>query len=175
MYRLTSPHGSVARLLFPVIGLSLMALAPAARGDLYQGFDRFYPPGPGVAAGSLADPTGTLATSGNHLRYTDHAEYDAGPLDTWGTSGTDVWVSWLQRRDQNKLGFQGFVVLDPQPDGHTLYGVYFVGEPGGGPGENTLVIGRAGDDFNVVSSGVPVVPNQTYFLVTVYRQPVSRP
>jgi hypothetical protein len=169
MYRLTSPLGLIARPLFAALGLSLLAWAPAARGDLYQGFDR-YPLGPGVEPGSLADPTGTLATSGNRLRSLDVTSYDAGPLETWGTPGTNVWVSWLQRRDQNRLGFQGFVVTAPLPGSTTTrYGVFFAGEPGSGPGDNTLVIGQAGNDLNVVSSGVPVVPNQTYFLVAHFQ------
>jgi hypothetical protein len=95
--------------------------------------------------------------------------YLAGPLDTWGAPGTDVWVSWLQRRDQNKPGFQGLVILNPLPDGHTFNGVYFVGEPGSGSADNTFVIGRAGDDATVVSSGVPVGPNQTTFLVAHFQ------
>jgi len=169
MYRLTSPLGLIARPLFAALGLSLLAWAPAARGDLYQGFDR-YPLGPGVEPGSLADPTGTLATSGNRLRSLDVTSYDAGPLETWGTPGTNVWVSWLQRRDQNRLGFQGFVVTAPLPGSTTTrYGVFFAGEPGSGPGDNTLVIGQASNDLNVVSSGVPVVPNQTYFLVAHFQ------
>ena len=169
MRRLTSRLGAATRLLFAVLGLSLLTLAPAARGDLYQGFGAHYPPDNFVAAGSLADPSGTLATSGNHLRSPNYSDYTAGPLDTWGTPGTDLWVSWLQRRDLNKPGFQGLVVEDPQPDGQTRYGVYFIGDPGTGPGDNTYVIGRAGDDLNVVSSGVPVGPNQTAFLVAHFQ------
>jgi hypothetical protein len=50
-------------------------------------------------------------------------------------------------------GFEGFS------------GTYFVGEPGGGTGDNTLVIGSGGENA-YVSSGVGSEPGRDCFLVT---------
>ena len=171
-----------------VLALSLpLLLAPArlARGDAYEGFD--YPAGRDipmsggsgfaprtgssgqvpwsiaatVAPGSLSDPTGTLATTGNHL--TPSFPPIRRLEQVMGAPGTDVWISFLQRRDRNLNGFQGLLLSEPRGTGSV--GTYFIGEPGFGPADGTYVIGKAGDDFNVVSSGVAVVPNETAFLV----------
>jgi hypothetical protein len=61
------------------------------------------------------------------------------------------------------MAFQGLAIS--QRIGSGTADFYFIGEPGGGPADGTYVIGRAGDDFTVVSSGVPAVPNETAFLV----------
>ena len=121
-----------------------------------------------IGAGSLADPTGTLAGTGNHLVT------GTGPhrrlAHTIGEPGTELWVGWLQRQNQNSSGFafHGLNFLLPTgPNSATA--TYFIGEPGSGPGDGTYVIGRAGDDANVVSSGVPAVANQTAFLVARFQ------
>ena len=124
-------------------------------------------PGAIMAAGSLTDPTGTLATTGNHLTGVRSFTVERRLAETLGTPGTDVWMSWLQRRSENSPGFEGLVLL--QPTGSGAFGLYFVGEPGGGPGDGTFVIERAGQDFDAVSSGVPVLANQTAFLVTHFQ------
>ena len=83
---------------------------------------------------------------------------------TIGEPGTELWVSWLQRRDRNVGGWHGLNFLRPLSS-RTTVGTYFIGEPGSGPGDGMYVIGRGGDDENVVSSGVPAAPGQTAFLV----------
>ena len=175
-----SLSSSGRRLLTPIVVPFLMlSIVSSARADAYDGFD--YPPGNAgpqnggtgfvagsrwqfatVAAGSLSDPSGTLATTGNHAQA-GQSFVERRLEQVMGTPGTDVWVSWLQRRDRNLPGFQGLLLARPTGTGWS--GTYFVGEPGAGPGDNTYVIGAGGDDFNVVSSGVPVVPNETAFLV----------
>jgi hypothetical protein len=161
MHNPSIPCGLVVRLVFPALSLAPLGLASVARGDVYQGFN--YPVGADIAAGSLSDPSGTLATSGNHFLGINGAFREIGPLQTFGTPGTDVWISWLQRRDRTAPGWQGLAVI--RREGSMGTGVYFIGEPGSGPGDNTFVIGQAGNDETVVSSGVPVVPNETAFLV----------
>ena len=144
---------------------ALLAPAGRARGDAYEGFD--YPAGPAsaplnsgtgflgswpggtpIAAGSLADPTGTLATTGNHLDDPTAVFLDRRLAQAMGASGSDVWVSWLQRSAQAAPGFRGLALAQPVPGGWTS--TYFIGEPGSGPGDGTYVIGKAGDDLNVV-------------------------
>jgi hypothetical protein len=109
-----------------------------------------------IAAGSLSDPTNTLATSGNHAdgRYMNRQV-------ARGTTGADFWVGYLMRRTADTTG---------SPDWSGLLmtggtGTYFVGEPGGGAGDNTLIIG-SGDDSTYVSSGVPFEPGRDYFIVS---------
>jgi hypothetical protein len=165
----------------------LLAAAASARAAAYEGFD--YPVGPHTAAwrggsgfvdgtttstpngwfggatslgGSLTDPSGTLSVTGNRVQ-TEQGSIERRLAQTMGTPNTDVWISWLQRRSENGLGFQGLALF--QPNGSGASGVYFIGEPGAGPADGTYVIGQAGDDFTVVSSGVPVVANETAFLV----------
>src|SRR5687767_8743254 len=118
------------RLLAPiVVPLAMLSIVSSARADAYDGFD--YAPGTAgpqnggtgfvagsrwqfatVVAGSLSDPSGTLVTSGNRIETT-------GPFierrvdQVMGTPGTDVWVSWLQRRDRNGAGFQGLLLARP--------------------------------------------------------------
>jgi hypothetical protein len=118
------------------------------------------------AAGSLSDPTGTLATTGNHMETGSQSGGSVGRRieQTLGTPGTDVWLSWLQRSSTAQINYQGLIFEQPFGD-NGLSGLYFVGEPGSGPGDGTYVIGTAGQDDTVVSSGVPLVPNQTAFLV----------
>ena len=162
MKRTLDSCGLFPRPLCPAILVALLALAPAARGDLYVYQPFNYAPRSDIAAGSLSDPTGTLATSANRLQGTTSADWRVAPLETWGTPGTEMWVSWLQRRDRNTQGFQGLEVMQPTPSG--ALGLFFIGEPGFGPGDSTFIVG-GGDDQTVVSSGVDVVPNQTAFLV----------
>jgi hypothetical protein len=157
------------RQLCVIAPLLVLAIAPAARADLYEGFN--YPPGPSlgggtIGAGSLADPSGTLATSANHLTGGNGVERLIAPFQTIGTPGTDVWISWLQRRDRDVPGFHGLNVMQRKDSGGstTYTGLYFIGEPGSGAGNGSYVIG-SGDDNTVVSSGVPAAPNQTAFLV----------
>ena len=113
-----------------------------------------------VAPGSLSDPTGTLLTSGNHLE---------GPTGTAGTllsyqlspftlTGNEFWVSFLMRQGAVSTGWTGMAMLS------NGVGMYVIGEPGGGPGDGTLVI-SGGSDGSAVSSGVPFEANRDYFLV----------
>lgn len=157
----------VARPLWLSLIPALALLAPVARADLYEGFDA--PAGSNnVVAGSLSDPSGTLATRGNCLQgNSDLLDWESRLGRTIGTSGTDLWVSWLQRRDANRPGFQGLTLWHRV--GSSGSGTFFVGDPGAGPGDNTYVIGPAGDDFSVVFSNNPVVPNETAFLVAHFQ------
>lgn len=166
MTRTLDSCGLFPRPLCPAILVALLALAPAARGDLYVYQPFNYAPRSDIAVGSLSDPTGTLATSANRLQGTTSANWRVAPFETWGTPGTEMWASWLQRRDRNTQGFQGLNVMRPTPTGGA--GLYFIGDPGFGPGDNKFVVG-GGDDFTVVSSGVSVVPNETAFLVARFQ------
>jgi hypothetical protein len=82
-----------------------------------------------------------------------------------GTPGTEVWLGWLQRADVVIPGHHGLLLAEPTDEIGSWRGTYFIGEPGTGPGNGTYVIGKGGDDLNVASSGVPVVPGATAFLV----------
>ena len=109
-----------------------------------------------IAPGSLSDPTNTLATTGNHA----DGNFMNRQVDR-GTTGADFWVSYLMRRSANSTGsaaWSGLLVSGGS-------GQYFIGEPGGGTGDNTLIIG-SGDDFTYVSSGVPFEDGRDYFVVT---------
>ena len=171
-----------ARLCLPIL-LFVLCGVPSRRAhaaSAYEGFD--YPVGTpnnvwlggsglqprrlhefrgAIAAGSLSDPTGTLATSGNRVE---------GNQSTWGRQvdavpsfDQEFWVSFLMRHDRESTGFTGLEIDGGYP------GFYYVGEPGGGPGDNTLVIGQAGNDQTYASSGVRFEPNRDYFLVTRIR------
>jgi hypothetical protein len=185
-----------SRIAAALVWLSLLSVASPAWADAYEGFD--YPVGPrttlwrggsgfidgsgdlnmpngwngsggGIGAGSLSNPAGTLATSGNHLQLTGAPQDLRRRLgQTFGTPGTDVWVSWLQRLDSNQSTFHGLLFSEPTSPTSSR-GLYFIGEPGFGPGNGTYVIGRPGDDLNAVSSGVPVVANETVFLVAHFE------
>jgi hypothetical protein len=122
--------------------------------------------------GSLSDPTGTLPTTGNHV---ETGQTSGGSLgrrlgQTLGVSGTDVWLSWLQRSGPNPdpaaYGYHG-LIFEKQIAPNTREAYYFIGEPGTGPGKGTYAIGS--QDSNSVSSGVPVVPDQTVFLVVHFQ------
>jgi hypothetical protein len=108
-----------------------------------------------IAPGSLSDPTGTLATAGNHADGTSmkrQIDFLAG----------EYWLSYLMRRSGSLSGAQssGLSIAGFRD----FSGTYFIGEPGGGVGDNTLVIG-SGDDNAYVSSGVPFEPGRDYLIV----------
>jgi hypothetical protein len=170
------------------IGLALLALPFVARADVYEGFG--YPTGPraapwaggsgfldgsgpgvsngwtstgAIAPGSLLDPSGTLAVSGNQLQVTTaNFKFDTQRRlqQTMGVSGTDVWLGWLQRASTTGSAFHGLLLAEPSGTG-----TYFIGEPGFGPADGTYAISKAGDDMNAASSGVAVAANRTVFLV----------
>jgi hypothetical protein len=155
--------------------LCLLCVAPLPRAGAataYEGFD--YPVGAPntawnggsgfgggwipqvqgqIAAGSLSDPTNTLATSGNRAEGNFMTRQVAR-----GTTGSDFWVSYLMRRGTDSNAYSGLHIFGGS-------GTYFVGEPGGGTGDNTLIIGN-GDDSTYVSSGVPFEANRDYFIVS---------
>ena len=121
-----------------------------------------------VAAGSLSDPSGLLATSGNHIE-------DDNPFDVFvpqrklagvvGTPGTELWLGFLLRRDRDEPGWFGLRLWRQSGPGEGEGGAYFIGEPGSGAANGTWGVGRPVDDTSFLSSGVPFVPNQTAFLV----------
>lgn len=174
------PRAFVAPVLIPIV---LLASAPRAGAAAYEGFNYptnpttplnggtgflgAWPGGSPVAAGSLTNPGGTLATSGNRVDV-GVGFIERRLADVIGTPGTDVWMSWLQRPTTNLPGFQGVLLAQPTGPG-SWTGTYYIGEPGSGPGNGTYVIGKGGDDLNVVSSGVPLVANEPVFLVTHFQ------
>lgn len=181
-----SRHSTICAFLSSHVPLlAILAIAPPADADAYEGFDYptgrdvnmnggsgFAPNGPflgwiadgAIATGSLSDPSGTLATSGNHVAAPG-ASLHRRLQQVMGTPGTDVWLSWLQRSGSPQSGWHGLVIGNPTLPHGSFTGVYFIGEPGSGPGNGAYVIGKAADDENVISSGVPVVADRTAFLV----------
>lgn len=65
------------------------------------------------------------------------------------------------RRESTPLGFSGLFL-------QTAESSFFIGEPGGGPGEGSLVISNGSDPMAAVS-GVPFEANRDYFLVARIR------
>jgi hypothetical protein len=105
-------------------GVWLLSAAPLAGAAAYEGFD--YPVGRQSSAwrggsgfvdgntpntpngwfggatslaGSLTDPSGTLAVAGDRLQ-TERFTIERRLAQKMGTPGTDVWLSWLQRLTQ---------------------------------------------------------------------------
>jgi hypothetical protein len=161
--------------------MTLTAVATArARAAAYEGFD--YPVGRtgsfnggtgfpekwnpsyfgSIVAGSLADPTGTLLTTGNRIAGQNIMLIRKAPAPV-GTPGSDLWVSLLMSQAALGQGWHGLAITTTT-QGPALPS-YFVGEPGGGPADGNYVIGQAGDDETVVSSGVPFQGNVPVFLV----------
>lgn len=181
-----SPHSTIGPVVSSIVPLlAFLAIAQPAGADAYEGFD--YPTGPDVnmnggsgfapngpflgwladgtiVAGSLSNPGGTLATSGNHVEGRG-VSLNRRLEQVMGTPDTDVWLSWLQRSGSPESGWHGLMIANPTLPHGSFTGVYFIGEPGSGPGNGTYVIGKAADDANVISSGVPVVADRTAFLV----------
>jgi hypothetical protein len=164
---------------------SLIASTPmAGRAAAYEGFD--YPVGampanssagngflagwsytngvaPGVVAGSLSDPTGTLLTSGNHVAAPGYFEMVRQAREKPSQTGGEFWVSFLMRRTGEQRGWSGVLMRTGGAEDD-----YFIGEPGGGPGENSLVISNGSDPAAAVS-GVPFETGRTYFLVARFQ------
>jgi len=65
------------------------------------------------------------------------------------------------RQNATSFGYTGMVIPGD--------GLYFIGEPGSGPGDGTLVI-SGGNDATAVSSGVPFEANRDYFLVAHFQR-----
>ena len=171
--------------------LAALTAANTARAAAYEGFD--YPvraaPStwtggtgfasgwttsntfPNVAAGSLSDPTGTLATSGNRVEYLTEFSLNRLSNDRPGTAGGEYWVSFLMRRGNNSQGFSGLLFetsWSPNSGQLPMTGKYFIGEPSSGAGDGTFVVSNTNDP-QAVSTGVPLVAGQDYFLVTRFR------
>ena len=190
---LTGRH--VGSRVAPAVAVFLLALVPSrpARGSAYDGFDYPHRPAPSpnnynggygfsdkwyfldghLRAGSLSDPTGTLLTTGNHVGSTDGiggggTNAQRPIAQTVGTSGTDLWVSWLMRRGgpDSVNRYQGLLIIYPTV-GNVSYRPYFIGEPGptGLPGPNpfdgSLVIESHSQDRVLVG---PLEPDRTVFM-----------
>jgi hypothetical protein len=174
----------------PAIAIFILALVPAlpARGSAYDGFDyplqpsgqNTYNGGSGfsdqwyflsghVRAGSLSDPTGTVLTTGNHVGANGGILPGGSAVQrqiaqTIGTSGTDLWVSWLMRRggEQSPVRHQGLLIIYPTV-GDVSYPPYYIGEPGEpGPYQGMLEIESNSTDR--VSTGAVLEPGKTVFL-----------
>ena len=122
-----------------------------------------------VVAGSLSDPTGLLATSGNHVEGQNLTVPSRRMAGTFGTPGQELWVGYLARRDAVEPGWSGLGLRRVTSGGSWEGAAPFIGEPGSGPADGTWGVGRAVDDRTFVSSGVPIRPGETVFLVTRMR------
>ena len=118
-----------------------------------------------VVAGSLSDPSGLLATSGNRIEDRNVFAPERKLAGTVGTPGTELWLGFLMRRDRDEPGWFGLQLRRQTAPGSSEGGAYFIGEPGSGAANGTWGVGQPVDDTSFVSSGVPFVANQTTFLV----------
>ena len=172
------------------VAILLAAGAPAAGGAAYEPFD--YAPGApveqwkggsgfepdpsfggwevgnggpiAIAAGSLRDPTGTLATSGNHLVGTNSIAQRYLPF----SDATAGWVSFLMQAEYDEDADGGIAGLTLRGTDAVYIGVGW-GEFGGGE----AVIG--GNPSQYVRSGVAVPRNTPVFLVAHFASDPSNP
>ena len=175
---------SAAAVGFSVVITLISSAAPSARAAAYEGFD--YPLGTlgenrfggygfrdywragtdrtEIVAGSLSDPTGTLLTSGNHVSGEGLFAISRPITERPGDAGGEFWVSFLMRRDTASMGWSGLQIQASDSAGAG----FFILEPGGGPGDGSLVISNGSDPIAAVS-GVPFQPNRDYFLVARFQ------
>ena len=116
-------------------------------------------------AGSLSDPTGTLATSGNRVEGTGPFSLARVIGDQPGVTGGEFWVSFLMRRSApgpDPLFGSSAMLIAPSAFGSRAF---FIGEPASNVADGFLAIGN-GNDPQAVSTGVPFVAGRDYFLVT---------
>ena len=170
--------------LFAVV---LIVSAPGfARAGAYEGFD--YPVGPApregltggsgfrtgwllsehqrqsIVAGSLSDPTGTLLTTGNHLRGASFFSLSRPLTERPGTPGTEFWVSFLMRRESVPAGFSAFSGIHLQPNDTTAG--FFIRTAGRPLAADPLEIGNG---FSRSFADVPFEANRDYFLVARFQ------
>ena len=165
-----------------LVTLAALAAANPARAAAYEDFDYpantthdtwaggtgFVPAAwrdrtggaPAARAGSLSDSTGTLLTGGNRVDHPLQFSLARTIGEQPGLAGGAFWVSFLMRRGGGTAGSSGLLIersaLGPL--------AFFIGEPGSGPGDGSMVISN-GNDPQAVSSGVPFEAGRDYFLV----------
>lgn len=72
------------------------------------------------------------------------------------------------RRDHDSSGFSGLLLDTALSRQFPSTGLYFIGEPASGASDGTFVVSNANAPQDV-STGVPLVAGQDYFLVTRFR------
>ena len=182
MPRLSAAAPSLQRF---AVALLLASASTFARAAAYEGFD--YPVGPAtregltggsgfrtgwlisepqtsIVADSLSDPTGTLLTTGNHLRGVSAFSLSRPLTERPGTPGTEFWVSFLMRREKVPQGLSAFSGLHLLPNDTTPG--FFIRTAGLRAPDDSLEIGNG---FSRTIADTPFEADRDYFLVTRFQ------